>query len=277
MMPFLVAASLASAYAGLLAYIYITQDQRFFPSDGEPFCAFPGLAALQGLALSSERSGQVLRYYLVPAQGQGRAWVLLFHGNRHGARERLDYAQHLAPLGMNVVLAEYPGYALPPAQGAEARETATEASVLRNALAMADLVLDLAKGAPVFYFGESLGTGPATYCAMRRPSQGLLLSTPYTTMADVAASGYAWLPVGPFVRHRFPAWRWAPHVKAKVLVLHGTQDKTIPFALGSLQASRFASHEMVALAGKGHGDLREGAALWDAARRYLEERLEQGA
>ena len=220
---------LGGAYAGLLAYIYITQDRRFFPCDGADFGDFEGLRALSGQAVALSRDGQALRYYFVPAQGASKGLVLLFHGNREGARERFDYAQHLVALGVDVMLAEFPGYA-----GGE--ERASEALFLRNALAMADEAAGLCGQLPLVFAGESLGTGMATYCAYKRRCVGLLLVTPYPTMADVAGSRYPWLPVAPFVRHRFPAWRWAAQVEVPVLVIHGTDDATIPHAMGQAQA-----------------------------------------
>lgn len=241
---------LGGAYAGLLAYIYITQDRRFFPCNGAAFGDFEGLRQLSGRAVTVSREGQALRYYFVPSQGASRGLFLLFHGNRDGARERFDFAQNLVGQGVDVMLAEYPGYA----GGIEA---ASEALLLRNALAMADEAAGLCGSLPLVLAGESLGTAMATYCAYKRSCAGLALVTPYPTMADVAGSRYPWLPVGPFVRHRFPAWRWAAQVGVPVLVIHGTEDATIPYAMGQAQSKRFAHSSFVSLPGRGHADLRD--------------------
>jgi alpha-beta hydrolase superfamily lysophospholipase len=241
----------AALYAAACAYMAYSQEALLFPGDGLPFGAFPELQLLKGQAVDTQRLGQRLRYYWVPAPGPRKAVVLLFHGNRDGARERLNYAKRLAPLGCAVLLAEFPGYAGDP-------RPATQDILLRNALAMVDEARELAPGAPLILYGESLGTGPATFAAMRRPPAALVLSTPWPSMVAVSKHRYPWLPIKRLLRHPFNAWRWARHIHCPVLVLHGTADETIPYTLGQAQAAHFgATPRFISIPGALHGNLRD--------------------
>ena len=239
-------------YAGACLYLYKAQERLLYPGDGLPFGPFEALTRVAGEVITHALDGQVLRYYKVPAQGgPAKAWVLLFHGNRHGARERIDFAEQLCGWGNSVVLAEFPGYAGDPVG-------ATQQSLLRNGLAMADEVGRLANGLPLFYFGESLGTGIATYVAVRRRANGLLLSTPYTSLAAVAKSRYPFMPVLELIKAPMPAERWAAHIRCPVFIVHGTRDKVVPFALGLAQAKNFqVPPTIVAIDGPGHSDIRD--------------------
>jgi alpha-beta hydrolase superfamily lysophospholipase len=241
----------ALAYGAVCYYLYKQQAVLLYPGDGQAFGPFDELMALGGEAVVAELDGQALRYYKVPAQGSCKAWVLLFHGNRDGARERVDFAQHMSSWGYSVILAELPGYAGDPVR-------ASQRSLLRNGLAMADEAGRLAQSLPVFYFGESLGTAIATYCAMRRDPRGLLLSTPFTSMAAVAQARYPALPILALIQDKMPAALWAPHVICPVFIVHGTRDKVVPTGLGRAQAKQFRSPvTYVSIDGPGHSDIRD--------------------
>jgi pimeloyl-ACP methyl ester carboxylesterase len=194
---------------------------------------------------------------------------VLFHGNRHGARERFDFAQQMSSWGYGVILAEFPGYAGDPVQ-------ATQRSLLRNGLAMADEAARVAQGLPLFFFGESLGTGVATYAAIHRRCQGLLLSTPYTSLAAIAQRRYRILPILRLITDPMPAETWAPHVRCPVFVVHGTHDKVVPFALGLEQAGKFqVPPAFVAIDGQGHSDIRDRfpELYWGGIKDFLQRSL----
>ena len=260
-------------YGGACALLYKRQGRLLFPGDGIPFGPFDALSALGGEAVSGELDGQALRYYKVPAQGgAARAWVLLFHGNRDGARERFDFAQQMTAWGCSVVLAELPGYAGDPVGS-------TQKSLLRNGLAMADETLRLADGLPLFCFGESLGTAIATYTAMRRPAKGLLLSTPFTSLAAIAKGRYPLIPIDRLITDPMPAQRWAPHVACPVLILHGTHDTVVPYAQGRAQALNFRSEPVfVSIEGPGHSEIRDGfpELYWGGAQAFISRCLAAG-
>jgi alpha-beta hydrolase superfamily lysophospholipase len=231
-------------------YLYLSQESKFYPGDGAPFGGQKAILELNGKALRVEREGLALRWYEVPSSTQALAWVLVYHGNRGGAGERADFAKELRTFGLNVALVEYPGYA------GDKGETG-EWPILRHALAVYDEISFKAQGLPLLLLGESLGTGPATFVASRRDCLGLVLSTPYTSMADVAAFRYPWLPVRPLTTHPVLAKAWARHVLAPVQVLHGTADRTVPYFLGKQQSGNFKNlKEFVSIEGAGHADLR---------------------
>lgn len=244
--------------------VWYTQDESIFVGNGRAFGQHPELDTLGGKALSAEREGQRLRWYWFEAK-EPKAVLLLFHGNRDGAFERLDFAKALVPAGVSVALAEFPGY------GGEKGPT-NEWAVLRNSLAVYDEIEAVQGSLPLFLMGESLGTGPATFVASRRKPTALLLSTPYTSMASVAKYRYPWMPIHSLIRHPIKAELWAPHVRCPVLILHGTLDRTVPYFLGQAEARRFKNVErFVTIEGAVHSNLRSmnQGQFWEACKEFI--------
>ncbi len=81
-------------------------------------------------------------------------------------------------------------------------------------------------------YGESLGTGVAVRLASKQLLAGLILDAPYTSTADVASLTYWYVPVSWLMLDRFRSLDIIQSVKAPILILHGTDDRTIPFAFG---------------------------------------------
>jgi pimeloyl-ACP methyl ester carboxylesterase len=112
----------------------------------------------------------------------------VLHGNAGSALDRVYYAAALAPLGVEVLLLEYPGYGARPGEPSRPALTAAAIEALQ-ALA--------AEGpGPVWLLGESLGSGVVARAAALRPgaASGLVLVTPYARLAEVARLHYPWLP-----------------------------------------------------------------------------------
>ena len=61
---------------------------------------------------------------------------------------------------------------------------------------------------------------------------GLVLDAPYTSIVDVAAVSYPYLPVRPFVLDRYETMKFLPQVTAPLLVLHGEDDSVVPVEMG---------------------------------------------
>lgn len=72
-------------------------------------------------------------------------------------------------------------------------------------------------------FGRSVGTGPATYLAAKRPAAGLILQSPFVSAFRVLTR----VPLLPF--DRFPNYKYIRHVHCPVLIMHSRGDTVIAF------------------------------------------------
>lgn len=159
-----------------------------------------------------------------PAAGPARATLVVFHGNAGHAGHRGEYAERFGALGWRVILAEYPGYGARPGALGEASLVADARQTL--ARARADF------GGPLYVLGESLGAGVAAAGAQGNAIDGLLLVTPWDTLAKVAAHHYRWLPVRLLLSDRYDSVAALKDFGGPTLVVLAGEDRIVPARFG---------------------------------------------
>jgi uncharacterized protein len=112
----------------------------------------------------------------------------------------------------------------------------TESQLVADALALFDWVKANTTG-PIVLRGYSLGTGLAIAVAAERVADAVILTAPYTRICTLIADRIV-LPacLMPGVDHWDSLGR-ARAVAEPVLILHGTADPLIPFAMGEALAA----------------------------------------
>lgn len=191
---------------------------------------------------------------------------MVFHGNGGEALHR-QWVVELATPRTAVALVEYPGYG-------GRRGEPSEKNILRAALEAYDALVLRYPKVPVVVLGESLGTGVAAYLAAHRPVERLALVSPYTSIEDVAAKHYPWLPVRWLLRDRYRTAEFLRQVTVPLAVIHGGDDTLIPaeFAETLVEGYGGASKLLTLLPRVGHNDIADALLSRDGAepfRRFL--------
>jgi fermentation-respiration switch protein FrsA (DUF1100 family) len=151
---------------------------------------------------------------------------LLCHGNAGNISHRLDTARALLTAGVNVLLFDYRGYGH--SQGYPSEEgTCQDAQAAFHWLRNKGFA-----GRDIVAFGESLGGGVAAELALREPIGGLILQSTFTSMPDIGAEVFPWLPVRLLARIRYETCRKLPRIKVPVLIMHSRGDELIGFHHG---------------------------------------------
>jgi fermentation-respiration switch protein FrsA (DUF1100 family) len=85
---------------------------------------------------------------------------------------------------------------------------------------------------------------------------GLILDAPYTSVVELAARAYPYLPVRALLQDRYETDQVIAQIKAPVLILHGERDAVIPVAMGR-ELARLANEpkRLVTFPSGGHSDL----------------------
>jgi fermentation-respiration switch protein FrsA (DUF1100 family) len=109
---------------------------------------------------------------------------------------------------------------------------------------------------PVVYFGESLGAAVVVTLALETPPSHAVLLAPFLSlraMGDLRLPSLAFL-----VEQDLNSARLVDRFPSPLLIIHGTEDRTIPFAQGhSLYTLAPQPKRFYAIEGAGHTNLHE--------------------
>jgi uncharacterized protein len=195
--------------------------------------------------------GLELGAWFVPSTGRedtGMA-VLFAPGNGGNRAGRAVFAERLSRLGFEVLLMDYRGYGGNPGSPSEAGLAADAMAAVR---ALEELGYPSSR---TLYFGESLGTGVVAALQAERPPAGVILRSPFTSLADVGAHHYPWLPVRALIRDRFPVLERFEESDEPVTVIYGDRDSVVPTELSARVADGLPNlAERLVLPGVDHND-----------------------
>ncbi len=177
--------------------------------------------------------------------------ILLCHGNAGNISHRLAHARLLLDTGCSLFLFDYRGYGR-----SEGRPS--ETGTYQDAEAAGDWLEQ--RGLPrgrILLVGESLGGGVASEIAHRKPVGGLVLLSSFTSVPDLGADLFPWLPVRWLSRIRYDTRSKLPEIRVPVLILHSRADRLVGFhhAEANLAAAN-PPKELVELEGD-HNDFLE--------------------
>lgn len=238
---------LVAVYLAATGYLYFFQDGMIFPAPNDQI----GAEADESFAQISIKTpdGENLFALHHPSQ-DGEASVIIFHGNGDAAIHQKPRGQKLIDAGFGVLLAEYRGY--PGSTG-----TASEVGLFTDAKAIYDYLLEQ-RPQNIGLYGHSLGSGVSTYLASTREVFALVLEGPFDALAAVAADRYPWMPVWQLIKHKFQSDIYIKDLNAKILIMHGSLDTTVPIKHGRrLLKAAPEGTEFVEIKGGRHSDLAD--------------------
>jgi fermentation-respiration switch protein FrsA (DUF1100 family) len=249
-------------YLAVIALVWALQARILFPT-GMIGDAGPLPPGAERLSLGTPDGHRLHGILIPPAQRATRAPVILgFGGNAWNAEAAAAFLHDLYPEA-EIVAFHYRGYR--PSAG-----TPGAAALVADAPLVYDLAAARFPGRPVVAIGFSVGSGIAASLAPRRPLAGLILVTPFDSLAQVAADHYRWLPVRFLFRHEMPAAEWLERAPVPTAILAGGADTLIPARRTA--ALRRRVRNLVfdrTVAGAGHNDIYENPAFRAAMREAL--------
>ncbi|MEO6563302.1 MAG: alpha/beta hydrolase [Nitrosospira sp.] len=218
----------AIAYGALALVIFIAQPGLiYYPETGRHIIAAPDYVGLAYEPIEiSTADGETLHGWFVPAPA-AKGTMLFFHGNAGNISHRMEYLLMFHRLGYNTFIFDYRGYGQSSGSPSESGTYLDAQSAWRY--------LTEAKGIPparIVLFGESLGGAVAAWLAMNEKPGALVLASVFTSVPDMAAKIYPFLPVRLLSRFDYNTIEHLQSVTCPVFVAHSPQDDIVPFAHG---------------------------------------------
>lgn len=186
------------------------------PSAAEPTSAAGSPSAPGGEAGSEERTGDS------NGPGEDRPVVILCHGNAGNISHRLDTMHLFHRLGHDFFLFDYRGYG-------KSQGKPSEKGTYLDAEAAWDYVTRERGIDPerIVLFGRSLGGSIAAYLAQSRSPRALIVESSFTSVTDMGADIYPFLPVRLLARFKYSTADYLKKVTCPVLISHSKDDEMI--------------------------------------------------
>jgi pimeloyl-ACP methyl ester carboxylesterase len=133
----------------------------------------------------------------------------------------------------------------------------SEKAIIADALALYDRVhVDHPR---IVLIGRSLGSGVAIHVASKRPTERLVLVTPYDSILRLAANQFPFFPIRLLLLDKYESSRYAPQITAPTQLIAAQNDEVIPFESTESLFSQFPPGRAIltAIPGVGHNTVSE--------------------
>ena len=256
----------AIAYACLVLAAWLGQRRlMYFPNSSRISPAAAGLADVEERLLDAPDGAKLVTWQAAARAGQPT--LLYFHGNAGGLVNRAGRFARYRAIGYGLLAVSYRGYSGSTGSPSE-RANFADAILAYEALRQRGVAPE-----DIVVYGESLGSGVAVALAAQREVGAVVLDAPYTSIVDIAAGQYPFLPVRALLTDRYESNALIRQVTAPVLILHGARDRIIPVEMGrDLYALAKEPKRLVVFPDGRHVDLDDHGAVQDVQKWVSETR-----
>ena len=233
-------------YLAICAALFGCQRDLLYHPDTA--LADPAAAGLPSATLEHLKTpdGEDLLVWWIPPRAPDKPVFLSFHGNGGNLSYRPKRFALLSEDGAGVMAVSWRGYG-------GSTGSPTEEGLMTDARAAYGSLRSRVDQDRIVLVGESLGTGIAVMLAAEVPVAAVILDSGYSSITDVAADKFPWLPVRLLIRDEFRADLAAGKVRVPVFQVHCTSDPVIPIVFARRLHELFPVHrDLIELPGECH-------------------------
>ncbi len=255
----------AACYVFLLAITFLLQPRLMY----FPITRLQMIPTQVGLPYEDvnfdTRDGLRLHGWYIPAQGASHT-VLFFHGNAGNISHRLESLAIFHRLGLNTFIIDYRGYG-------NSQGSPDEHGTYQDALAAWEHLRRQKQIKPgdIILFGRSLGGAVAAWLATQVNPRGLILESTFTSLPDLGADHYWFLPVRWLSRYHYDTQARLTALSVPVLIVHSRDDRIVSFhhAQNLYAAANPPKRFLELRGGHNEGFVVSGNAYMDGLRQFI--------
>ncbi|TLS72264.1 alpha/beta hydrolase [Mariprofundus erugo] len=213
---------LVIAIAGtVISMLSVEDDYIFFPEQEMSHSPADAGLSFRDLYFTSADGVRLHGWYM--PHPHARFTLLHLHGNAGNISHRVAQYRRWHEMGLAVFAFDYRGFGLSEGEP-------SEDGLYDDAMAAWSLLQEKPEmaGNGIIIAGRSLGCAVAAHLASEVKPAGLALETPFTSLPDMSAAAYPWLPLRWFVRNQFDTLSAVASLQAPLLLISAESDEIIP-------------------------------------------------
>jgi len=148
--------------------------------------------------------------------------VLYLKGNSKSMRGWGKFAVDFTRHDYDVIMIDYRGFG-------KSTGRRTQKAIKNDLQLIYNKMRDKVEEKYIILYGRSLGSGFATKLASTNQPRMLILDAPYYSLSKVTARYAPFMPMSIILKYPIPTYKWLKYVECPIHIIHGTNDKLIPF------------------------------------------------
>lgn len=151
-----------------------------------------------------------------------KGMVLYLKGNSKSIKGWGKFAVDFTRHGYDVFMMDYRGFG-------KSTGRRTQKAIKHDLQYIYNKIRERVSEEYIILYGRSLGSGFATKLASTNNPKMLILDAPYYSLTKVTNRYMPFMPLSLILRFPMPTYKWLKYVNCPVHIIHGTNDKLIPF------------------------------------------------
>jgi alpha-beta hydrolase superfamily lysophospholipase len=239
-----------AVYVGVSIALYYLQDYMLFKPEklSKDFLFNYENQSIKEYNLET-RDGAVINGLRFFPEGEQKGVVIYLKGNSKSIKGWGKFAVDFTRHGYNVLMVDYRGFG-------KSTGKRSQKAIKRDLQLVYNKVKEMTDESNIILYGRSLGSGFATKLASMNNPKMLILDAPYYSLTKVTKRYAPFMPLSLLLKYPLPTYKWIKYVQCPIHIIHGTQDKLIPFRtsikLSKVNPKRTKLHTVI---GGGHKNL----------------------
>ena len=168
------------------------------------------------------RDGAIINGVLFKPKGESKGIVLYLKGNSKSIKGWGKFAVDFTRHNYNVLMVDYRGFG-------KSTGRRSQKAIKRDLQEVYNKIKEQTTEDRIILYGRSLGSGFAAKLASMNNPKMLILDAPYYSLTKVTARYAPFMPLSVLIKYPLPTYKWLKYVKCPIHIIHGTNDKLIPY------------------------------------------------
>jgi len=236
-------------------FLFFNQKSTLYYPDAQEFEQCEGFSDYEKITY------QDTRFYF--KQNSTEKIIIYYHGNAGSACDRSYFKPIFEQSNASILFVEYAGYS-------NDDKNPSKKLILNNVQQIHDYITQH-NFKNILVYGQSIGSGAASYHASLGDVDKLLLVTPFSSLTDVVQSIYKIYPASLILTEKYPNSKWLKNYQGKILILHGDADSIIPHTFSQKLYNKITTphKEYMLIEGKGHNTIWSSSLFQNKIIEYI--------